>query len=114
MKEIILLCLAVYGLHSFAQSTERSNVKTVPNRTAPNSMAPSNAQPPVPSTNMDPQRARGTTDGSMNSDVPPINQPDRGNVNTINDYPNTRARDAALQGTPSRLNSSDSTQRRTN
>lgn len=134
MKEIILLCLAVYGLHSFAQSTEqRVQVNTVPNRaatpnnvpnkmvtpsTVPNTTAPNRLSTPsavpTPSTNMDPQRARGTTDGSMNSNVPPINKPDRTNVNTINDYPTTRAREAARQGWPTATTSSDRTQPRTN
>lgn len=118
MKEILLLCLAVYGLHSFAQSTEqRAQVNTVPNRTTAPSMAPNKLSTPTtatPSTNMDPQRARGTTDGSMNSNVPPINKPDRTNVNTINDYPTTRAREAARQGWPTNPTSSDRTRPRTN
>lgn len=142
MKEIILLSLAVFGLHTFAQNTERTNVKTAPNttvapnsvpnatstpRTVPNTMASPNAQPSPRATPMDQSSSMNANrlDGSMNSNVPPINTPNRtngsmnsnvpaSNGNLNNNYPSTRARDAARQGMPSRPTSSDRTLPRTN
>ncbi|MBC7458855.1 MAG: hypothetical protein H7235_11280 [Bdellovibrionaceae bacterium] len=111
MKEILLLSLAVYGLHTFAQNTDRVTVKT-----APDKMNSSNVQlsPQTTAwdqtTNMDPNR----TNGSMNSNTPPINTPDRINGNLNKNYPMTRAREAARQDMPSHPTSSDRTLQRTN
>lgn len=91
MKEIILLSLAVYGLHVFAQNTDRTS----------GSM----------NSNVPPINTPDRTNGSMNSNVPPINTPNRTGT-TVNEAPSTRAREAAPQGMPSRPSSSDPTRAR--